>query len=126
MDRYNKNNLSHSRHNRRQRIATRQEGVLWHTFLKSCPINFCRQYRADNYILDFYAPSIRLAIEIDGGQHYEAEGMAYDAQRTATLKEMGITVMRLSNKDIDKRLKASIQAIVLQIEALTGKPLYDD
>ena len=124
MDKYKSDNLDFARQNRKQRNATRQEGVLWHTYLKTCPINFTRQYRIDNYILDFYAPSIKLAIELDGSQHFEEQGLLYDEQRTKLLNDLGITVLRFSNLDIDKHLKRSVDQIVVQIEQLTGKPLY--
>ncbi len=64
---YERKNLKFARENRKVRHATRHEGLLWHTYLKKCEVNFTRLYRIGNYILDFYAPSIRLAIEIDGG-----------------------------------------------------------
>ena len=124
MDAYNKNNKENARINRKQRNATRQEGVLWHTYLKQCPINFARQYRLDNYILDFYAPSIKLAIEIDGGQHYEDKTKEYDNRRTSVLNTYGVQVMRLSNLDIDKHLRESIDLIVAKIEELKGNKIY--
>ena len=43
---------------------------MWHVFLKLCEINFARQYRIANYILDFYAPSVKLAIEIDSFRRF--------------------------------------------------------
>ena len=119
MQKYNPNNLNFARANRRQRNATRQEGVLWHCYLKKCPTNFARQYRIDNFILDFYAPSIKLAIELDGSQHYEKTGQEYDQNRTAKLNELGITVLRFSNLDIDKNLAGSIQKIQQIIKELT-------
>jgi len=105
MESYNKNNLSNARKNRKQRNATKQEGILWHRFLKTYPINFSRQYRVGNYILDFYAPSIKLSIELDGGQHFEDKGIEYDNIRTNYLKSLGITELRFSNLEIDRNLK---------------------
>ena len=75
----------------------------------------------DRYILDFYAPSIKLAIEIDGGQHYEDEAIAYDRERTALLQEKGVTVLRFTNDDIDKRLNATILAIEKEVEKLKAQ-----
>ena len=111
MERYESKNLKRARTNRRERNATRQEAVLWHTFLKSSVVNFARQYRIGNYILDFYAPSIKLAIEIDGGQHYEDAAIAYDSARTLYLNNCGIRVLRFTNADIDKNLNATIRSI---------------
>lgn len=111
MEYYQSKNLQNARANRRERNATHQEAVLWHTFLKSYSINFARQYRVGNYILDFYAPSIKLAIEIDGGQHYEEKAVAYDSARTKYLNSVGIRVLRFTNIDIDNNLKGVIDTI---------------
>ena len=124
MDKYNPNNLNYARQNRRQRNATRQEGILWHCFLKTCPVNFTRQYRIDDYIVDFYAPSVKLVIELDGGQHYEEIGLEYDRRRTEKLNELGVTVLRFTNPDIDKHLKRTVEQIVYTLEQLTGKAIY--
>ena len=118
MEPYDKKNLAFARQNRKVRNATRQEGLLWHTYLKKSDINFTRQYRLGHYILDFYAPSIRLAIEIDGGQHYEDDAIAYDQSRTAFLEGKGITVLRFTNTDIDNNLNGSFLVIEKEIERL--------
>jgi len=83
-------------------------------------MNFSRQYRIGNYILDFYAPSIRLAIEIDGGQHYEDRAIAYDRERTEFLTERGITVLRFTNTDIDKDLFGVTEEIKREIRRIQG------
>ena len=120
MEFYEAKNKSKARENRKERNATRQEAVLWHVFLRTCEVNFSRQYRIGNYILDFYAPSIKLAIEIDGGQHYEEESLCYDEERTAFLNERGICVLRFTNVDIDKRLIAVTDAIRHKIGEMKG------
>ena len=104
MEKYEGKNLFFARHNRKTRNATPQERLLWHVYLKKSEINFSRQYRIGNYILDFYAPSVRLAIEIDGGQHYEDAAIAYDQERTAFLQSKGIVVLRFTNTEIDRNL----------------------
>lgn len=116
MLKYNSNNKALARHNRRQRNATRQEGILWHTFLKKAKVKFYRQYRVDNYILDFYSPKIMLAIELDGSQHYEDEGIDYDNKRTETLQQFGISVLRFSNVDVDNNLFGVVAEIERMIE----------
>ena len=118
MERYDRKNLSFARENRKARHATRQEGLLWHLYLKKSDTNFSRQYRMDKYILDFYAPSICLAIEIDGGQHFEDVTIAYDSARTALLQAKGVTVLRFTNDDVDKNLNGVMLAIEKEIERL--------
>ena len=98
-----------------RRDMTRQERRLWYDYLSACPVRFRRQKQFGNYIVDFYCASHKLVIEIDGSQHYEPEEAAYDAQRTAYLNGIGLTVMRFSNHDIDAHFDgvcASIDAII--------------
>lgn len=58
---------------------------------------FRRQHVCSDYILDFYCPVARLAIELDGGQHGEMEQREYDERRTAALERAGIRVLRFWN-----------------------------
>lgn len=63
-------------------------------------LRFFRQYSIGSYILDFYCPSIKVAIELDGGQHNETGGKAYDALRSEYLKDKGINVLRFWNNEV--------------------------
>ena len=67
---------------------TEHERKLWFTFLKDHPLRFSRQKVMDTYILDFYCHRAKLAIEIDGSQHYEERQENYDFERTAYLKNL--------------------------------------
>ena len=49
-------------------------------------LKFLRQYSVGPYILDFYCPERRLAIEVDGGQHADVYGRQYDAHRDSYLR----------------------------------------
>lgn len=81
---------------------TKEERHLWYDYLKNSTYTFNRQYIVDNYILDFYCAKKHLAIEIDGGQHYNEENITYDNKRTDYLKSQGIKVIRYSNSDINQ------------------------
>ena len=63
-------------------------------------MRFFRQYSAGPYILDFYCPALKLAIELDGGQHTEDENEEYDAARSEYLKTQGIEVVRFWNHEV--------------------------
>lgn len=63
-------------------------------------IKFFRQYSIGPYILDFYCPKLKLAIELDGGQHAHDDNRKYDADRSAYLKSQGIDVMRFWNHEV--------------------------
>ena len=57
---------------------------------------FRRQHPIGSYILDFYCPAARLALEVDGEGHHYDHKPAYDARRDAWLKAQGIRVVRVS------------------------------
>ncbi len=61
---------------------------------------FYRQKTIGNYIADFYCPKSKLVIEIDSGQHYCAEGVIQDKKRDDYMLKTGITVLRLSDKEV--------------------------
>ena len=52
------------------------------------------------YIADFYSAEAKLVIELDGSQHYDADEMRKDAERTVFLESYGLTVIRIPNNEI--------------------------
>ena len=80
---------------------TPQERKLWYQFLRKHPKKFYKQKIIGNDIVDFYCHAAKLAIEIDGSQHYADEQQEYDEIRTSFLCAQGIKVIRFSNKDVD-------------------------
>ena len=79
---------------------TKEEKQLWYQFLKNYPIQFKRQVTCGQYILDFYCPKAKLAIELDGSYHTYSEVAENDKIRTDYLNSIGIHVMRFPNRDI--------------------------
>ena len=67
-------------------------------------LKFFRQYGVGNYILDFYCPQIKLAIEIDGEQHNKPDNANKDDTRTKYLKNLNIFVLRFWNNDVLQNL----------------------
>ena len=84
-----------------RREMTPWERKLWYTFLKDYPVHIYRQRVMGNYIVDFYCDAAKLAIELDGSQHFTPEQKAYDEERTAFLKGRGIEVLRIPNREVD-------------------------
>ena len=101
--------LDHARQLRRN--MTPWERKLWYTFLRKYPIHVYKQRPIGPYIVDFYCPSAKLVIELDGSQHYEAEAKGYDVLRTAYLEDEGIEVLRFANIDVDKNFTAVCEQI---------------
>ena len=79
---------------------TDAERKLWYEFLNSYPLRFRRQVTVGTYILDFYCAKAKLAVELDGAQHFTAEGKSHDAKRTLHLESVGIHVIRYKNQDV--------------------------
>ena len=90
---------------------TRQESKLWYEFLRKLPCRFRRQKVIGEYIVDFYCAEKKLAIELDGSQHYEEENVIKDAERTNFLNGKGVTVLRYTNLDIDRNFSGVCEDI---------------
>ena len=111
---YNKKLVSNAQELRKNMTA--EERHLWYDFLKKLPIPVKRQKNIENYILDFYIPSAKLAIEIDGRQHKLAENREDDRIRDEFLNSLGITVVRYTNDDIRDRFQAVTKDILNRLE----------
>ncbi len=98
---------------------TKEERHLWYDFLKLLPVTVNRQKVIDHYIVDFYCASAKLAIELDGSQHYEDRGSAADRERDNALNQLGITVVRYSNYDINRNFNGVCEDILRRL-ALEG------
>ncbi len=72
---------------------------------------FYRQKVIGSYIVDFYCPKARLVIEVDGGQHYSAEGLNKDKIRDDFLEESGLKVIRFSDSEVCRNLRGVIEKI---------------
>ena len=94
---------------------TKEERRLWYEYLHSYPLRFRRQVTFGNYILDFYCAAAKLAIELDGSQHYDPDDQRYDQERTTYLNSIGIEVLRFSNLDVQRNLIGVCQAIDMAV-----------
>lgn len=92
---------------------TPAEAVLWNT-LKGKQLEgrkFRRQHSIGNYIVDFYCPSEKLIIELDGAGHFTYEGSQKDEIRDNYLSSLGLNVIRFENRDLKNNLEAVLKAI---------------
>ena len=95
--------------------ATRQERKLWYEFLSKHPVRFRRQQPVGPYIVDFFCPSARLVIELDGGGHWEPEQYEYDRRRDSYLVQQKMVVLRFTNLDVDQNFSgvcAEIERVI--------------
>jgi very-short-patch-repair endonuclease len=78
---------------------TPAEATLWR-YLQRSQIDgrkFCRQHSVDDYVLDFYCPAERLAVELDGEAHKNDRAVLRDHERKIFLSCYGIKVIRFEN-----------------------------
>lgn len=99
-----------------RRQMTKEERHLWYDFLKTLPQTVNRQKVIGQYIVDFYCAEAKLVIEIDGTQHYEAEGKKSDFERDSYLYSLGYTVVRYSNRDIHENFEGVCTDILNRIQ----------
>ncbi|HLF78635.1 MAG TPA: endonuclease domain-containing protein [Dehalococcoidia bacterium] len=101
-----------------RRSFTDAEDKLWR-WLRDREVvktKFRRQHPVGSFILDFYCHEHRLAIEVDGGQHYEPDGLKRDDRRTVYVEAAGIKVMRFNNLDVLQNMDGVMSVI---LEALS-------
>ncbi|MGA2526581.1 MAG: DUF559 domain-containing protein [Smithellaceae bacterium] len=84
---------------------------------------FYRQKNIGHYIVNFYCSKGKLIVEIDGGQHYESDGMIKDRERDLYLQMLGFTVLRFSDIDILKNIDGVIERILEHLKILPSPPL---
>jgi very-short-patch-repair endonuclease len=108
---YDKQLKTLSQHLRKN--MTDAENTLWLKLrrkqLKGYP--FYRQKIIGEYVVDFYCPRANLVIELDGGQHYAEAGKAKDKTRDDVLIEMGIKVLRFSDRDVFENIGGVMEGI---------------
>ena len=74
-------------------------------------LQFYRQKPILNFIVDFYCSAAKLVIECDGGQHYTEDGLKADQIRDQALSELGLVVLRFSNRQILTETDAMVEQI---------------
>jgi very-short-patch-repair endonuclease len=100
-----------------RRSETDAERFLW-MLLRSRQIagaKFRRQHQFGPFILDFFCVEHQLAIEVDGGQHFSDDGLAYDASRTAWLQRAGVQVLRFDNRQVLVETEGVIETILQEL-----------
>ncbi|MBS2029035.1 MAG: DUF559 domain-containing protein [Deltaproteobacteria bacterium] len=92
-----------------RRAQTSVEGLLWSRLRRRafCGLKFRRKHPIAQFIVDFYAPSLRLALELDDAQMPE-----YDAYRQRFLEALGMTVLRVDAAQAERDVEAVLLAVL--------------
>jgi very-short-patch-repair endonuclease len=96
-----------------RRSLSKAEAVIWlHLSRKQMNgFKFRRQYSVNQYVIDFYCPELKLAIEIDGDSHYGYLSEKYDNERQKYIESFGIHFMRFTNDDVCNNINGVLQMI---------------
>jgi 5-methyltetrahydrofolate--homocysteine methyltransferase len=101
---------------------TDAEKRLWH-FLRAQNLRgrkFRRQAAIGVYIVDFVCFTNKLIVELDGPQHLDPQAVEHDKQRDVWLAARGFHIIRFRNQELDKDIRAVVDAIGRTIDELEG------
>jgi very-short-patch-repair endonuclease len=96
----------------------KSEVLLW-SKLKNRQMHderFLRQYSVDQYVLDFYCPRLKLAIEVDGDSHFIPGAEEQDKVRQEYIEAFGIRFLRFTNEDVCRNADGVCLMIYEEIE----------
>jgi len=79
---------------------------------------FRRQYSVDHFVIDFYCPELKLAVELDGDVHDIPEQKEYDIERQKYLEEFGIKFIRIKNEEFLGNPNKAFKKVEKQIKIL--------
>ena len=60
---------------------------------------FRRQYGIEKFVIDFYCPQLKLALEVDGDSHFIEGSDSRDKERQLIIESFGITFLRFTNRE---------------------------
>ncbi|MEL6459804.1 MAG: endonuclease domain-containing protein [Cyanobacteria bacterium J06621_15] len=118
---YNKKLEKEKRRKLRQDIV-KAEKIIWNKIrnrqIEDC--KFRRQYSVDKFVIDFYNPILKLAIEIDGKSHFKDGIAEYDRERQSYIESLGIRFIRFTNNEVYENLDDVLEGIALKVRELRG------
>jgi len=103
---------------------TVEENILWTKIRKKQigGFRFLRQFSVNMYVIDFYCPALKLAIEIDGTSHDSLDDKEYDAIRQSEIEQLKIEFMRFKNNEVLNDLDSVIQRIRQKVKEKENPP----
>jgi len=96
-----------------RREMTPDEALLWKELRRNRleGFHFRRQQVIDGFIVDFFCNPAGVVVEVDGGIHTDPEQATYDKERDALLAGRGLTVLRISNEQVQSNLPGVLTLI---------------
>lgn len=75
-------------------------------------LKFRRQHPLSCFIVDFYCHELKLVVEVDGNIHEEESVKKRDKLREASIRKLGINIIRFTNEDVYFRSDWIVKAIL--------------
>jgi len=90
------------------------ENTIWTSLRRKniAGYKFRRQYSVGPYVIDFYCPALKLAVEIDGDSHFIGNAVEDDKRRQAFIEAFGIRFLRFTNQDVYDNLEGVLESII--------------
>jgi very-short-patch-repair endonuclease len=104
--------------------STDAERKLW-SLLRAgqlADFRFRRQHPVGGYIVDFVCLKANLVVELDGGQHFDAAGAAYDAERTRRLQGLSLRVLRIQDDEMLRDPESIVRTIYRELTGNAPSP----
>ena len=87
--------------------ATIAEQQLWQVLRNNqLGVKFRRQHGIGYYIADFYCPTLKLVLEVDGDSHFTEAAQQNDQIRDQYFQSLDIVVLRFTNQDVMQNLSS--------------------
>ena len=111
-DIFNKTSMKDARRELR-RNQTGAEKLLWEALRdrQLAGAKFRRQHSIGTYVVDFYCADAKLVVELDGSVHDSPEAQLADCERDAIICDLGLSMMRFRNSDVEERLAYVLEKI---------------
>ena len=96
------------------------ELILW-SKLKGrqvCGWKFRRQFSVGPYVVDFYCPALKLAIEIDGDSHFQPGEQEKDRRREEHIESFGVQFLRFRNNEVRENLRGVLEAVYRKVREM--------
>ena len=96
---------------------TEGENALWARLRNKqlLGVQFYRQKPIGKYIVDFYAPKVKLVVEIDGSQHLQDDHLEKDRRRDDYLASLGHNVLRFNSREVLEESDGVVEVIYRMI-----------
>ena len=103
-------------------VMPQAEKLLWEKLRRRQVLGFRfrRQYSVEGYIIDFYCPELRLAIEVDGDSHFQKGSQEKDRRRQIQVEALGIHFFRVRNVEVFEHIDDILLALVRKVQELWG------